>query len=210
MSSEYLVKFQSSQMHVLITHQEHSCIEKWVEISYETHSMYLVSRLQISLQSSSLHHPTGAANLGPGLTDGLVALPVGIEAVLGAVDHGSAPGTLVCLVGVFDTTVTQERVREELVQPAANVLVSPHLHTDRSSQTFFSVATADQSVVVDDWFVWKSHMVEATRVLFTGTKPGKALELNLILSFPSSESSLTSKAFSRIWKTAKHLEWVGP
>ena len=96
------------------------------------------------------------------------------------------------------------------MESTAVVLVSPHLHTDHSSDTFFSVSTADQSVVVDDWFVWKSHMVEATRVLFTGTKPGKALELNLILSFTSSESSLTSKAFRSIWKTGKHLEWVDP
>ena len=173
MSSDYLIQFQSSQMHVLITHQEHPCIEKWVEICYETHGMYLVGGLQVfyDMYSPPLQDATGAARLGRGLADDLVALPVGIEAVLGAVDHGSAPGTLVRLVGVFDTTVTQERVREELVEPTAVMLVSPHLHTDHTSQTFFSVSTAHQSIVVDDWFVWKSDMVEVTRVLFTGTKP---------------------------------------
>ena len=169
MSSDYLIQFQSSQMHVLITHQEHPCIEKWVEICYETHGMYLVGGLQVFYDMYS--PPLQDATCGARLADDLVALPVGIEAVLGAVDHGSAPGTLVRLVGVFDTTVTQERVREELVEPTAVVLVSPHLHTDHTSQTFFSVSTAHQSIVVDDWFVWKSDMVEVTRVLFTGTKP---------------------------------------
>ena len=144
------------------------------------------------------------------MTDGLVILPVGIEAVLGAVDHRSAPGTLVRLVGVFHAAVTQARVREEIMQEFAVVLVPPHLHADHTSDTFFSVTTADQSVVEDDWFVWKSNMDEVTRVLFFGTKPGNSHELNLILRLPTTESSLTSIAFGSIRKTGKYFQWVNP
>ena len=195
-------------MSVLIPHQEHPCIEKWVEICYEAHCQNLVSCLQVCLQSPPVHEATGAAS--PGLTDSLVTLPVSIEAVLGAVDHSSAPGTLVRLVGEFNAAVTDDGVREELVQESAVQLVPPHLRADHTSDTILSVATADQSVVVEDWFVWESNVEEFTRVFLFGTEPGKALELNLILRFSASESSLASKAFCSVGKTGKYLQWVDP
>ena len=124
LSCNYSIQIQPSQVEMFIAHQEHPRIEQWVEIRYDAHGMFLVGNLQISLQAAPLHQTStiaAAVALSPAPADGLVALPVGIEAVLGAVDHSAAPGTLVGLVGVFDTTRAQERVGEELVQQTALV-----------------------------------------------------------------------------------------